>query len=298
LPDTSAKAGDKPAAPNAGGAGHPDLHVVFKELARFDDDRTIRERKLSSIPVEVLRSAMLDPVSRASHLRHNKVFIVDEAELLASVAQNLLLKTLEEPPAGTHVILVTSKEHRLLPTIRSRCQRVGFAPVSEATVRGWLGEHYSNVPARQHDWLVVFAEGSLGQAQLAVRYDLHAWAQQIEPALDELHRGRFPTQLGKLIADAANDFAERWVKAHTNASKDAANRQGAALMWSLIAQHARRGLASAAATCRSDDPAAGEATVAPWLRAIDALDEAERHLASNVNMGLVMDHVAVRMSGD
>ena len=59
-----------------------------------------------------------------------KGFIIDEAELLDESGQNALLKTLEEPPLGTFIILVTSRDDALLQTIKSRCQLVYFSPLS------------------------------------------------------------------------------------------------------------------------------------------------------------------------
>src|SRR5690606_4650358 len=117
---------------------HPDLHVVTKELARYSEDRSTRERKLTQIPVDVLRTELIEPVYRAAQMGHGKVFIVDEAELLNDAGQNAMLKTLEEPPAGTTIILVTSIQDRLLPTIRSRCQRVAFVPLPDSVVSRWL----------------------------------------------------------------------------------------------------------------------------------------------------------------
>jgi DNA polymerase-3 subunit delta' len=55
-----------------------------------------------------------------------------------AAAQNALLKTLEEPPAGRIIILVTSKPFLLLPTVRSRCRRIRFAPLSVDDVAGIL----------------------------------------------------------------------------------------------------------------------------------------------------------------
>ncbi|MEL7087151.1 MAG: hypothetical protein AAGL98_01715, partial [Planctomycetota bacterium] len=142
-PDATPGAGAGAAAGAGAGAGafpgvaHPDLHVVNKELARYSDDRQVRDRKLTSIPVDVLRTALIEPAYLGAQLNHGKVFIVDEAELLNAAGQNVLLKTLEEPPTpddntgggGTTIILVTANEDRLLPTIRSRCQRIAFVPL-------------------------------------------------------------------------------------------------------------------------------------------------------------------------
>jgi DNA polymerase-3 subunit delta' len=65
-----------------------------------------------------------------SLLGGRKVVIVDDAEKMTAQAQNCLLKTLEEPPADSLIILIAHDEHRLFPTIVSRCQRVRFERLS------------------------------------------------------------------------------------------------------------------------------------------------------------------------
>ena len=125
---------------------HPDLHIITKELARYSDDRATRERKLTRMPVEVVRQHLIEPAQRPACSGMARCSSLDEAELLAGEGQNALLKTLEEPPGGasggpTVIILITSSEDRLLPTIRSRCQRVGFTPLPEEVIAGWLDEH-------------------------------------------------------------------------------------------------------------------------------------------------------------
>lgn len=69
---------------------------------------------------------------RRPHEAHARVIIVDDADRMNANASNCLLKTLEEPSPGTHLVLVTSVPDRLLPTIRSRTQRVRFRGVSAA----------------------------------------------------------------------------------------------------------------------------------------------------------------------
>jgi DNA polymerase-3 subunit delta' len=63
-----------------------------------------------------------------------RFFIVDQAEKMNDNAANALLKTLEEPPAGVRIVLVTSRPDRLLQTIRSRCQTIRFMPVETASI--------------------------------------------------------------------------------------------------------------------------------------------------------------------
>ncbi|MGP1346029.1 MAG: hypothetical protein ACTS3F_05080 [Phycisphaerales bacterium] len=126
---------------------HPDLHIIRKELARFSDDSSVRSRVLSTIPKPVVDRFLLQPIARAPVRRDggliSKAFIIDEAELLDRSTRHApnqasLLKTLEEPPAGSVIILVTSNEGRLIPTVRSRCQRVAFGLLSDEDMRGWM----------------------------------------------------------------------------------------------------------------------------------------------------------------
>jgi DNA polymerase-3 subunit delta' len=67
-----------------------------------------------------------------------RFFLVEHAESLNEPASNALLKTLEEAPPTTHIILITSRPSSLLPTIRSRCQTVRFAPLAPVELEGFL----------------------------------------------------------------------------------------------------------------------------------------------------------------
>lgn len=279
-----------PARPDPAAQAHPDFHVVTKELARFSDDRAVRERKLMTIPVDVLETRLLTPVYRVAQLGHGKVVILDEAELLNLDGQNKLLKTLEEPPAGTVIILITASEERLLPTIRSRCQRIAFVPLADEIVEDMVRRKHPDLPDPQRRWLVDFAQGSLGRAELATSFNLFKWADAVLPRIDMMSPKRFPGDLGAAISTLIGEFAEAWVGRHENASKDAANKLAASLMFSMIARHARRKLAQAAATSQGD-PAQLATLLEPWLGVIDALTRVETELAANVNPGLAMDHL-------
>jgi hypothetical protein len=122
---------------------------------------------------------------------------------------------------------------------------------------------------------------------------LSTWAESILPAMNELAVGRFPLSLGRQIEAAINDFATRWVEEHENASKEAANKLAAGLMWVLITQHARRKLADLAAQVTGPE---AEAALEPWLSVIDAVGNAESELATNVNLGIVADHLVSRLA--
>src|SRR4029078_8408500 len=84
-----------------------------------------------------VRERILPEAARAPIEAERKVLILCEAERLRgnqNESANAMLKTLEEPPARTVVLLVTPPADDLLPTIRSRCQRIDFAALADDTV--------------------------------------------------------------------------------------------------------------------------------------------------------------------
>ena len=280
--------------------GHPDLHVVNKELAAFHEEKKVRDRKQTTIPVDIIRDALIKPAFLAPQLNHGKVFIVDEAHLLRDAGQNALLKVLEEPPTtggGTTIILITPREDALLPTIRSRCQRTAFVPLPNAVVEHYFTEHAPDLGPKGRSWLSAFAAGSLGRAQLALDHDLAEWAQTILPGFDALAQGRPEGGLGPAMEARIKAFAEGWVKKYKQASKEAANKNAAGLMFRLVTTHARQQMVTAAAACDPSDPDAAEAALHPWTRLIDHVGTAESRLASNVHLGLLCDGLVADAAG-
>ena len=87
----------------------------------------VREGAAQIVPIESVRTQVISRVGFPPHEGFVRVFIVEEATALAPPAANALLKTLEEPPSRTMFVLCTTAPEQLLPTIRSRCQRVRFA---------------------------------------------------------------------------------------------------------------------------------------------------------------------------
>lgn len=281
---------------------HPDFRVLRKELAAVSDNATLRKRKQMNLPVDLLREHMLGGttsndkdhspvVYQTARLGHGKVFVIDEAELLDRHGQNALLKTLEEPPAGTCIILVTSQEDQLLMTIRSRCQRVAFDRLSDEFVGRWLDTHLAPNSEDQRTELISVAEGSLGRAKLAVEYGLAQWADLVAQGLMRMQRGNCPVEMGSQMAQMMDAFAGTWVEKRPNASKEAANHQAAQLMLSLIGAYARRRVSDEAGQIVGGDVGAGESWLGPWVEVIEAVDRAWSEIDANVNLGLACDHL-------
>ena len=275
---------------------HPDLHVIKKELARYHDEKKIRDAKLQTIPKAVVEEHLIVPATLAPTMKSNsiasKVFIVDEAELLDrsptnAPVQNAILKTLEEPAPGTLIILVTSSEDRLLPTIRSRCQRVSFTPLDDDAMRQWIAQRQFDLNPEEHHWLLQYSAGSPGRFMSAIEAGLYHWQTRIEPMCRQADQGIHPVALGSTMGELVEEWASRWVKTGEklgeNRSKEAANRMSAECMFALIAQRARKGLR---------DPS----TMPRALHAIDCVGRSKAELDTNVQVKFVMEHLAAGLS--
>src|SRR5947199_2226941 len=109
-----------------------------------------------------------------------KIVILDNADLLRREAANSLLKTIEEPPPDSLIILVSSRPESLLPTIRSRCQVIRFVPLDldqvEAAVRRQRG-----LPEEDTRFLAVISGGRLGLALEADPDTLRAARAEFRP---------------------------------------------------------------------------------------------------------------------
>ncbi|HKQ78224.1 MAG TPA: DNA polymerase III subunit delta' [Blastocatellia bacterium] len=111
-----------------------------------------------------------------------RFFIIDEAERLREEAANSLLKTLEEPPPTSTIILLTARPDALLLTIRSRAQRLNFTALSVAEMEKYLAENYPR-PAADTSLLARVTEGRIGQA---TAIDLSVYRQQRRTLIDLL----------------------------------------------------------------------------------------------------------------
>jgi DNA polymerase-3 subunit delta' len=280
---------------------YPDLHVISKELAAISREKTINKSKQSVIPVAVIEEFLLEPAALSRTVdtgtRIGKVFVVDEADLMDTRTQNQVLKTLEEPPDGTLIILVSSSEHELLPTIRSRCQRVGFAPLSAQALEAWvqargLDLEGAGALAGQRQWLLAYGQGSPGQLISAMQNQLFAWHQQLDAPLTALGtpgKAGLGGGLSALMTRLVEERAAAWVEGHPLRSQDAANRLWLRRLLAFVAERTRRQLSQSA---RLGDGARCE-RLATWL---DHLDHAEGLIDRNVFVAPILDNLVAQMA--
>jgi len=128
---------------------HPDLHVIVPTPPETNS-RGARAIRIGAIR-ELERQASLRPV-----MARRKVFVLEEAERMTGEAPQAFLKTLEEPPAATVIILILPRARAVPATVLSRCQVVRFAPRDDAgaaTARAQARELLAEVRAQGVDAL-------------------------------------------------------------------------------------------------------------------------------------------------
>ncbi|HXG56295.1 MAG TPA: DNA polymerase III subunit [Vicinamibacterales bacterium] len=126
------------------------------------DVQWVRPEESASIKVDPIRGAIGTAGYRPFEGRR-RVTIIDDADRMVDNAQDSLLKTLEEPPAASIFILVTSLPEMLFPTVRSRCQRLRFGRLAPGDVARILMERHEYVAADAHA-AAALSDGSVGRA--------------------------------------------------------------------------------------------------------------------------------------
>lgn len=109
----------------------------FDAHSQPDFIKLLPEEMGKSIKIDQVRE-LVAQLSLASHHGRYRVAVISPAEALNPAAANSLLKSLEEPPPQTVLLLVTSRLSSLLPTIRSRCQHIHFQRPEAGLARDWL----------------------------------------------------------------------------------------------------------------------------------------------------------------
>lgn len=132
------------------GRNHPDVRMI----ERLADKKEISIQQIREMEKEL---------RYRSFSGGRKIAIVDPATLLNPASQNALLKTLEEPPPDSLLILIAASAGALLPTLRSRCLRLSFGPLPRQLIAGFLLSE-KGVKPEAAELLAALSMGSLGAA--------------------------------------------------------------------------------------------------------------------------------------
>jgi len=233
---------------------HPEVKIVNKEekAKNLKIDQIIQLRAdISLRPVEAIK----------------KVYIIDDAHILTREASNCLLKTLEEPPLDSLIILVTANPSALLVTIRSRCQKIEFKPLPVKEVKHRLQEK-GQLENSQADFLADFAGGSLGLAQTYLEKGI--LEKKIE--LDDFLRGINEEDIAVVLTQAQTYGRDK--------------EQAKIWLDLLLYTCVQRFLA---------DPEGLGQGQRQEEKIIDLILRAKRDMTVNVNLQLVLENIFLRM---
>lgn len=148
-------------------AGHPDilwlnpLPANEDEAKKRDEGRAFATKR--NISVDQVRAMQRRLVTRPT-LGARRAVVVDCADQLETASANALLKSLEEPPQGTFFLLIAHQAGRILPTIRSRCRSLRFAPLAAADLARALDAALPGLDAETTAAAIAVGAGAPGAA--------------------------------------------------------------------------------------------------------------------------------------
>jgi DNA polymerase-3 subunit delta' len=154
---------------------HPDLILIEKPA----DKSTLPISLFVGEPERRMREGLCHDIALKPFMGGRKVAIIDDADDLNEESANCLLKTLEEPPPKSVLILIGTSLDKQLPTIRSRCQTVRFRPLEESVVASLLLARQLASTPDEAERLARFSEGSLQRAMELADEELWSFRQQL-----------------------------------------------------------------------------------------------------------------------
>jgi len=256
----------------------------------------VRKKKARDIGVDVIREFVIKKAGLKPIHGIAKIFILREADRITPAAQNALLKTLEEPPDRTYIVLLAASASNLLETTISRCQRIDFNPLPFAFVQERLAAASPQMSPEQTRWYAHHAHGRLGFAHDAMAHGLYELNIRIIDSIARIADATVEPVIASWT-DSAKERGKHYRKADPEISDTEAMRRALKTILGLTAgffadltryatggpdivnEHQRdfvRRIADHLAVARAAD-------------AVERIARAERHLDLNVNTQLVLE---------
>ena len=216
---------------------HPDLIKIAKPEGK------------SSLPLELFigraehrhREGLCHDIALKPFLASRRIAIIDDADSLGIESANSLLKTLEEPPARSVMILIGTSLARQLPTIRSRCQVVRFAPLGDDQVSQVLQEQHLVPENQTAAAMAAQSDGSVSRALASVDQQLTDFRRQV---FESLSRPTFdPIRLATEVLE----------QSQANSAEPAIKRQRLRTIIAYAIDHHRGALRQAAESGSAPD---------------------------------------------
>ncbi len=144
----------------------------------------------SDLPVDEMRQVLAGIVLTPNDAKH-KVYRIDKAEKLHPAAQNLLLKTLEEPPEYAVFLLLCNAKEGVLETVRSRCQTLTTAPLPESVIRDHFIKTFGSYDEKAQNAALLSA-GFLGKAVELYQSGDGEAVERCKALIEALQKGDVP----------------------------------------------------------------------------------------------------------
>ena len=264
----------------AGKEEHPDLIVIRKGQPIAADVKKDR----ATIPADDIRE-MIRRCSTHTFEGRARVVLLFDADKMTPQAQNCLLKTLEEPPENTYMILVTEHPDILLSTVISRTRPVHLHAWPDPVIRRILDEN--SIDSARADASVEEARGSIGKA-LELASDEEYWQMR-----NEILRDFFGTLKRSDILRISNSWKDR------RSDADKLLEILESLIRIMMEENFRSGrsgrLASFSAPWQNF---ARNADVRRFTGLMDAVGDVRRQMQSNVNFQAVLEHLLFILMGE
>ena len=274
---------------------HPDYHLVDREQIREIKGES-SDHKVTVLGIDVVREKINKSAQLTSSYGRGKVFVVREMHLASVSAQNCLLKTLEEPPEGTVLILLADRLEGLLPTVLSRSQMVMFAPLGQDFLLEKLSESGCEQPAS--GFWSRFGGGSLGRALWLAEQDWYETKVELVESLAQL-RDQDVVGLAERIMDSVKSYSARVRKQEPSVSDTVVKGRMYSFLLGVISNFYRDVmLASSGAgpgewiNCDQESAVSQASTSVSMLqasRAVREVSRAEYLISRHVNANLVFE---------
>ncbi|MDR3182573.1 MAG: hypothetical protein LBT89_06585 [Planctomycetaceae bacterium] len=210
------------------------------------------------------KKGLIFDISRTAFLGHRKVAVIDDADYFNEFAANALLKTLEEPPSDSVLILLGTSTAKQLPTIRSRCQIIRFAPLPADVVAALLLKHQIVLSPEAAQTLAEQSGGSIERALELIDGGIEQLRDSVKKAFSAKHFDavQFAVQMNNYIDAKGTETEFR--------------RPRLRLLLQIASEFFRNQMKTAVAA---------ELPAKRLGRTLDALE----HLASNANIPVIVE---------
>lgn len=228
--------------------------------------------------------ALIHTLTMKPYEAKTRMVVISDAQALNAAASNALLKILEEPPDRTMLVLIATHRSALLPTIVSRCQHIGFNPISKKKLAVLLSEKHG-IASEKAKIISAMAAGNFSRAQAMVR---HNWLNRREWLLGEINLLSLQ-KMSRLFALAEKLSSEKELISET---------LEVIKVWFrdlIIGQYDPKKIINqdVADLIKIESE---KTSIASLLSKFDAVQQTQNHITANTNLRLTMEGLLIKLA--